>query len=164
MQATECEVCNVCGWYFYMLGRGADTEPIFVNVCLPETFSYRKCIGLFRLLEAYLSVSSCSFFNAEISFSWHSGKTCLELYTVPVTYLYKKRLCKFSVVGIKNVNMSELENVMHFLPISACVFILLVYNRFGLPSVITVWACGANSPLVQHSVLPPFLFSHRIML
>lgn len=66
------------------------------------------------------------------------------------------------MVGVKNVNMSELENILHFLPTFAWVFILLVYNRFGLCSVITVWACGANSPLLRRSwVLPPFLFSHR---
>lgn len=57
--------------------------------------------------------------------------------------------------------MSELKNIMHFLPTFAWVFILLVYNRFGLSSVITVRAC-ANSPLLQcSSFLTPFLFSHR---
>lgn len=51
---------------------------------------------------------------------------------------------------------------MHFLPTFACVFILLVYNRFGLSSVITAWACGANSPLLQcSSFFTPFLFSHK---
>lgn len=152
MQATKCEVCNVCGWYFSKLGKGADAEPVFVNVCQTETIPSRKHIS---------QSARVLFFNAEISFHWHSGKTCLKLYPVPVTCLYKTILCTFSVVGVKNVNMSELENIMHFLPTFACVFILLVYNRFGLSSVITVWACGANFPLLQCSsfLLSFFIFT-----
>lgn len=149
MQAVKCEVYNACGLYFSKLGKGADTEPVFVNICQPETFSSRK-----RIFQSALVL----LFDAEISFYWHSGKTCLELFPVPVTYLYKTILCKFSVVGVKNVNMSELENIMHFLPTFVCVFILLVYNRFGLSSVITAWACGANFPLLQCSSFLPSFF------
>lgn len=136
----------MCGWYFCVLGRRTNPGSIFVNVWFykkkkkkSRDFFLKEHIALCGLLKTCLSVT-CSFLSAEISFAWHTGETCLELYPVPVTYLYKKRLCKFSVVGIRNVNMSELENIMHFLPTFACVFTLLVYNRFGLSSVIRVRA------------------------
>lgn len=41
-------------------------------------------------------------------------------------------------------------------------YCIIVYNRFGLSSVIRVRCRAENSPLLQCSLfLPPFLFSHR---
>lgn len=138
-----------------MLGRGTDAEPVFACQW------FFSCRVLFRMLESELSASFLLFFfffffNAEISFHWHGGETCLELYPVPVTFVYKERERQFSVEGVKNVNMSELENFGDCLPTFACVFTQLVYDSSGFSS-------KSQSELVVQIPLcfptAPFLFS-----
>lgn len=86
------------------------------------------------------------------------GKTFLEIYPVPVTFVCKEGECQFSVEGVKNVNMSELENFRHCLP----TFCLCLHTT----CLRQVWLFPHNhnrSPWCKFPSafpLPPFLFSH----
>lgn len=145
-----------------MLGRGTDAEPGFVTVCLSGIFSCRNpecCLECWNqnfqpALDFIIFFFQCrnQFFIGIV------GKTFLEIYPVPVTFVCKEGECQFSVEGVKNVNMSELENFRHCLP----TFCLCLHTT----CLRQVWLFPHNhnrSPWCKFpSAFPllPFLFSH----
>lgn len=120
------------GLRFLYVGEG--DRSVFVPVFLPGFFPCRNPGCCLECWNQNFQPVLALFSSAEISFHWRGGKTCLELSPVPFTFVCKKRECQFSVEGVKNVNMSELENFRHCLPTSACVFTQLVFDSSGCSS------------------------------
>lgn len=99
------------------------------------------------------------FSNAKISFHWHGGKTCLELYPAPVTFVYKKRESQFSVEECKHVWVGELQALSS----NFCLCLhTTCFRQVWLLLIITIQARGANSPLLSYCL--PFYFHTGIML
>lgn len=146
-----------------MLGRGTDAEPVFVTVCLPGFFPCRNPECCLECWNQNFQPALALFSSAEISFLWHGGKTCLELSPVPVTFVYRKRECQFSVEGrckeCKHVWVGELQALSS----NFCLCLhTTCLRQLWLLLRITIKACGANSPLLFYYL--PFYFHTGVVL